>query len=43
MNLDFNGRANRFYNGMKMGKLMGNELEVNLENDLIITKNEFNI
>ena len=28
---------------MKMGKLMGNELEVNLENDLIITKNEFNI
>ena len=28
---------------MKMGKLMGNELEVNLENDLIITKNEFDI
>ena len=37
--------VNGFYNGnewevnleMKMDKLMGNELEINLENDLIIT------
>lgn len=28
---------------MKMDTLMGNIMEMNLENDLIITKNEFNI
>ena len=28
---------------MKMDTLMGNIMEMNLENDLIITKNEFDI